>query len=368
LSVSTGGINNGITKYVAEHSSSQKKINLYLKSSVWIVGAFTLLSSLTLIFGSKYFATIVLNDSKYQSIIIIFGLTLWLYAINNILLSILNGYKQFELFVKINVVSSIVSLLFTCILSYFYGVYGALLSSVTYQSVVVIITFYLCIKSKWFVSTNFFGRFSFLASKRLAHYSVMTLVSAATAPVGQLLIRSRITEKASLIDAGIWEGITKISGMYLMVITTSLSIYYLPRFSEIIDKNDLRKEIMSAFKLIIPLLLVISILLLLTNKWIILILFNKDFNSMTDLFPFQLLGDFFKIASWILSFQMVAKSMTKMYITTEIFTNTIFVLFSFYFIDKLGVYGATVGYALTYIIYFILMLFLFRKLMFKQSL
>jgi len=367
LSLSTGGISNGITKYVAQHQESQKKVNLYLQTSVWIIGIFTLISSLILIFGSGYFSQLILKSDKYQSVILIFGITLILYSLNNLLLSVLNGYKHFKLYIRINIAGSIVSLIFSAVLAYFYGVYGALLASVTYQSVVLIVTFISCLKSKWFTIESFFGRFSKFSATRLAHYSLMTLVSAATVPVSQLMIRSKIVEKASLHDAGIWEGINKISGMYLMVITTSLAIYYLPRFSEIVKQSELRKEIMSAYRLLIPTLIVISLTVFFLQKWLILILFNSDFLSMRQLFPFQLIGDFFKVASWILSFQMVAKSMSKLYVITEIITISVLVISSFLLINHYGVYGATVSYAITYIFYFILMVIVFRKLIFNKE-
>ncbi|WP_231427791.1 O-antigen translocase [Pedobacter sp. Leaf250] len=367
LSLSTGGINSGVTKYVAQHQNSPKKIELYLQTSVWITIICTIIGSIVLILGSGYFSHLILNDTKFQSIIIVFGITLILYAANNLLLSVLNGYKHFKLYVRINMLGSILSLLFSAILAYFYGIYGALLASITYQSVVFIVTFLYCLKCKWFTIKSFFGRFSKFAGIRLAHYSAMALVSAATVPVSQLIVRSRIVQHASLHDAGIWEGVNKISGMYLMVITTSLAIYYLPRFSELVKHSELRREVISAYRLIIPILVIISLSIFFLQKWIILILFNSEFLSMKELFPFQLIGDFFKIAGWILSFQMVAKSMSKMYVITELLSSVCFVVISFLLVNRYGVYGATVSYAITYIFYFILMVMIFRKLIFNRE-
>ena len=81
----------------------------------------------------------------------------------------------------------------------------------------------------------------------------MALVSAIVVPVSQLIIRSYIKNHESITSAGLWEGINRISIMYLLVITTSLSVYYLPRLAELRNKNELRKEIFSVYKLIIPL-------------------------------------------------------------------------------------------------------------------
>jgi PST family polysaccharide transporter len=89
---------------------------------------------------------------------------------------------------------------------------------------------------------------------------------------------------------------------------------------------------------------------------------------MKNLFFWQLLGDFFKIMSWILAFLMVAKSMTKVYIITEILFSALLVGLSYYLIDRNGVIGATQSYCLNYFIYFVVMVIIFRKLLFKPNL
>ena len=50
----------------------------------------------------------------------------------------------------------------------------------------------------------------------------------------------------------------------------------------------------------------------------ILILFTEEFMPMSDLFFYQLIGDIFKIASWLLGYLMIAKAMTRIFIITEI--------------------------------------------------
>lgn len=366
LSISTGGLNNGITKYVAENAGSSHEINIYLKTSLWIISILSLLCGFTLIFGAGYFSVLILHDVKYRLVMIIFGFSISFYALNNYLVAIINGFKQFKIFVKVNIIGSILSLTFTVILSYFYGIIGALIAAVTFQSVIFAFTLYKCYQCDWFKRENFIGKFDKIAGKKLAHYSLMSLVSAATVPVSQIYVRSFLTEKTSLTEAGIWEGMNRISGMYLMVIGTSLSIYYLPRLAEIKDRKNLRIEILSLYKMLIPLLVIITISIYFCRDYIVEILFNSDFKSMNDLFLYQLIGDFFKLASWILSFVMVAKSMTLHYVSTEVIFSISFALLAVFFINKNGSVGATIAFAVNYFIYFIAMIFIFKKLLFSK--
>ena len=103
----------------------------------------------------------------------------------------------------------------------------------------------------------------------------------------------------------------KLSSMYLMVITSSLGIYFLPKLSELKTDKELRKEILKAYKIILPILIVGLIFIYFLRAFVVGILFSSDFSPMISLFGYQLIGDFFKIAAWILAFNMVAKSMTK---------------------------------------------------------
>ena len=196
---------------------------------------------------------------------------------------------------------------------------------------------------------------------------MMALVSAVVVPVSQLIIRSYIRKNEGIINAGLWEGINRISAMYLLVITTSLSVYYLPRLAELRSKQELRREISSVYKLIIPLLIAATIVIYILRKFIIQLLFTREFAGMKDLFGFQLIGDIFKMAGWILGYLMIAKAMTKTYITMEFVSYSGQVLFSCGFVVLYGTVGATIGYAVGNLLYFVIMIIIFRKVLFNYE-
>lgn len=73
------------------------------------------------------------------------------------------------------------------------------------------------------------------------HYTLMALTTAATVPVSQMLLRGYVISEISPVEAGWWEGMNRISHMYLMVITSSFSVYYLPRLSELKDSVEIKQ-------------------------------------------------------------------------------------------------------------------------------
>lgn len=364
LAWSSGGINNGITKYLAQYSASPKKTTVYLKTSIWIVSILSIFFCIILIIGSKYFAYLILKDTKYQSIFIVFGVSIILYSFNNLLISILNGYKQYQQYIKVNISGSIIGVIFTVLLTYYFNLYGALLAAITYQSIVFFVTLFLCRNAIWMKKSKLIGRFSFLAAKNLGKYSIMALVSAIVVPSSQIIIRNLIIKFNSLETAGIWEGINRISAMYLMVVTTSLSVYYLPKLSELLGSGEIKNEIFKLYKIFLPFVLIANVLIYMVRDNIVIILFSKEFSSMKDYFFFQLLGDFFRIGSFLLAYLMIAKAMMNTYIITEIIFSLSYVFLSYMAVLKYGGIGATIGYSVNYFIYWLVMIILFRKVLF----
>jgi PST family polysaccharide transporter len=87
---------------------------------------------------------------------------------------------------------------------------------------------------------------------------------------------------------------------------------------------------------------------------------------MSDLFFWQLIGDLFKITSFILAYILLAKAMTFHYIISEIIFNILYVILSIVLIGKFGLKGGSFAFAINYFMYLIFMVILFRKLLFKS--
>lgn len=365
MTAACGGINNGVTKYIAEFNESNDKLKKIISTAFNITLFCSLICGIIMIIFHDFFSKFIMLSDEYGFVFLIFGLTISLYALNMLLTSILNGYKEYKKYVLINIVGSIFGLLFTLFFVFTLGLKGALISAVTFQSVILFVSLWMIRKMPWFTKTYFNQKFDREIAHKYFKYTLMSLVSAATVPVSQLLLRGYVISNISSIEAGWWEGMNRISNMYLMVITSSFSVYYLPRLSEIKENIELKTEIFKAYKVIIPFILFGFTFIYLFRFLIIKILFTADFLPMENLFIWQLFGDFFKIASWLLAFLMIAKSMTKAYISTEILFSALFIGLGFIFMHINGVVGITQAYAVTYVLYMFCMIVIFKKLLFK---
>ncbi|MEQ5120361.1 O-antigen translocase [Morganella morganii] len=367
LIAAQGAINNGVVKYSAEYSHDEIKLRELLSTSLKISIVTSLISAAIIVIFSTKLSYFIFSNTDYTYIFILLGVTIFLFTLNSLFLSILNGLKKIYDYIIINITQSIFSLIFTSILIIYFGLSGALVALATNQSIVLIFTIFMLKKNGIINPSAFHSKFSPKIAKKLFSYSAMAIVSVILVPGSQIFIRNYITATQGADYAGYWQGMWYISTMYLMVITTALSTYYLPRLSEIHKFTEIKKEIINGYKILIPIVIGIGFLIYSLRGLIVNLLFSQQFTPMEQLFKWQVIGDIFKIASWLLAYLMVAKSMTFIYIISEItFTCTLIIL-STIMIDSYGIIGATYAYAINYQLYLIFSFFIFLRLKWKNE-
>lgn len=367
LGMANGGISNGITKFVAEYKDNETEIKKYISNALHITLICSLLSAIILIVFSRQLSHLILLEEDFFYVFVVFGITILLFTLNTLIISILNGYKEFKHYVKVNIIGTIFGLLYSTFLVVIWGLPGALINAVTFQSIMLFVTFWMCRKMPWMKREFFIQKINKIVISKYFGYSLMTLTTLALVPTSQIFLRGYVISELSATDAGIWEGLNRISGMYLSVITSAFSIYYLPRMSEISNIKELHIELIRCYKVIVPMLLGISITIFFFKHIILWLLFTPEFYPMEKLFVWQLAGDIIKLSSWLLSYMMVAKARTVMYISTEILYTIAYLAISFVLLRINGIVGLTQGYLLSYCIYFISMIILFRRVIFVKS-
>jgi PST family polysaccharide transporter len=146
-----------------------------------------------------------------------------------------------------------------------------------------------------------------------------------------------------------------------MLITGSLSAYYLPKIAELKNNASLKNEIYLVYKILLPVTLISALLIYLLRESIVAVIFTEDFHDMVNIISWQLAGDFLKIGSWVLSYIMIGRKMVKYYILTELIFSILFILLVKIFINQYGLQGATMAYFANYLIYWIVIAILINK-------
>jgi len=367
LIFANGAINSGVVKYTAEYDGDDIQLKSLFSTSLKISVYCSGIVGLLLIILAPYCSEWLLTSTIYINVIRVLGITIVLYSLNTLLISILNGKGQIKSYTIVNAAGSIIGLIMTVALVYFYKVQGALYSLVLTPSIVFFVTASLIVKTQWFKWDYFKQAFNKTIGKKLSHFSLMALVSAVTVPVAEIVLRNMVIAKVSINSAGYWQGMMKVSDGYLLLITTSLSTYYLPKLSSLKTDEELRKEIYSGYKIIIPAILFGCCAIYFLRFLIIRVLYTSDFLQMESLFIWQLAGDFLKMCAWVLSYLMLAKAMTKAFILTEVIFNVSYVVLGYIFLNLFHLKGVTIAFGVNYLIYLVTMVIIFRKLLFGRK-
>ena len=357
----SGAINTGVTKYTAEYYEDEARQHNVWRTAGTIALAGSLVTAVLISLFNRPLAAWFLKDENYGSVFLWFAATLLLFTFNTLLLAILNGKKEIGRYVLANIASSIFALTVTGLMAVKFGLYGALVALAIYQSITFFITFLICYNAPWFKIRYLFGGIEKQTAFNLGKYAAMALTSAICVPISHILVRDHLGVNFGWSAAGYWEAMWRLSAAYLMLITTTLGVYYLPRLSELKDSNDIKMEIIQGYKIILPVAALSGLIIYLLRDFIIGVLFTKEFAPMRILFGWQMLGDSLKIGSWILAYLMVGKAMFKIFIFSEIVFASGFVVLTWVLTDLIGLEGVAVAHAVNYFIYWLFMAFVIRR-------
>lgn len=350
--LASGAINTGVTKYTAEYYDDASNQHVVWQTAAKIALIGSVFTSLLLALFRRELALVFLDDTSLSGVFLWFAATLILFVMNSLLLAILNGKKEIIRYVFSNIIGSLLALIITALLVIYYNLYGALVALAVYQSVTFFVTGYLCHKAAWFRWSYLIGKLDSKIAKKLLQYALMALVAAICAPGVQVLVRRYIGTQISWGAAGYIEAMWRVSAAYLMIITTTLSVYFIPKLSELSDPKEIKTELINAYKILVPFTMICSTLIYLLRKVLTKYLFTEEFIGMEELFAWQMIGDSIKVCSWILMYLYMAKNFFYLYVFSELFFSATFYLLVVILEQHFGLRSVAIGHAFNYLMYF----------------
>lgn len=353
MTAAQGAINTGVTKYTAEYGKDREKMAVLFSTA----GKISLICSIfvggSIILLSKYASIYFFETIRYEYVFIIFGFTIVLFVINNLLLSIINGLRETKAWIMINIIQSVYSLIFTTLLIFVLGMDGALIALVTNQSVILFVVLWVIRRHKILNLVIFKERFSRTEAKKLSSFALMTIITLASGPTSLVLVRNFITKTEGLEVAGYWQAIWSLSTMALLLFMTVMRIYFLPRLSELDNRSLLRKELVNGIVLFTLVASIGSLIIYIYREWIVIVLFSKDFLPMINLFFWQILGSIVKVIGTFFGILLSAKAKNFRVIIANVLFSFLYVILTYYFYDKMKLDGVVFAFFVTNILYLI---------------
>lgn len=356
-----GGISAAIVKYVAEYRDDPQRLSRLLSAALWYAFcASCLMGALALLLSSQL-ASWLLGDAQYASLIRVLAIAQLGIALINYILAVINGFMDVRRLAFIQVSGSIVGILLMIWLSRWLHLYGALLALVLSQLLWLAVGLPAWWRSAYFRRDMLRMRYDREMTQRLAVFSVMTLTSALLPPLVNIAVRDHLAADFGWQQVGYWQAVSKVSDAYLLFLTTAINIYYLPKLASTHTRAALSLELRHAYRYILPAVVLLAALVYVLREWVTRLLFSADFVAANALYGPQLLGDVIKIASFVLSYLMLAKAMTRLFVISECVFALSYLLLVYLLSARFGLVGAMYAFAANYLLYLIFNVLVARR-------
>ncbi|MEP1489702.1 MAG: oligosaccharide flippase family protein [Algibacter sp.] len=350
-SSSSLGTFNGVLKYVSEFKDDKSKLK-ELFSTVFtflFIGSF--ITSIIIFFSSSFIANTLFGNDEFTSLIKVLALMAPTIGINRVFSGVINGLSEYKKLAKIELSSYLISAVMLVTFLCFFKLEGVLFSIVlTPITQLGIIIYVFGSTLKQYMKFKI-GQVPFL--KEILAFTLMSFVSTVLLNYIELDIRTMISNKISVDEAGYWTAMSFISKNYMAFSSSLFTLYVIPKFSRIYLGQVFVKEVFNIYKTLLPIFGLGMILVYVFRNFVIDIIY-PNFTGMESLFKWQLLGDFVRLATLVISHQFLAKKMVKSFIITELISLALFYSFSKYFVILYGAEGVVMAHFFRYIIYFLI--------------
>jgi PST family polysaccharide transporter len=363
-SIATLGINNLVVKLVVENKNNKKELSIIYSTFFWVFLMISIFLGCIILAFSEFISNFLFFNNSFVIPIQFFGLSLPFVVINVFWIAIYNGLEEFKKIVFIQIISNIFVFGLTALLIWKKNIFGGLLSVALSEFLLVMVTFLFVRRDKSYFQFDLQKVINKKYFDAIMKFSSMALLSAIIVPMTLMLIRNYIVNQYSIEEAGIWDAVNKLSGFYMLIFSSGLSLYYMPKLASLETDEEFKGELKSYFKIFVPLFIIMLISVFLFKGIILDLAFTPEFSKIKGVLIWQLLGDLLRIMTLAFGYQIVVKSMIKKYFIVEITFNLLYLILSYYLVRIFSFEGALQAYFYANLILFILILWMFRKLFF----
>ena len=353
---STLGTFSGVVKYVAEYRQDKPELaKLFSTTTVFILVG-SLVSAIILFFGSSYFSTYLFNSQDYIYVFQLLAVIIPFIAINRVINGIVSGLSDYKRYAKIELISYLLSAIAIVLGLYTLNLKGVIIAIAIAPIIQLVVLGFVFGKTlKTYINFDALT-FSLNYKTELLAFTLMSFLLNFI----ELDIRTLVTDKININEAGYWTAVTFISKNYMVFATGLFTLYVLPKFARINDKNEFKSEVLNIYKTILP-IFGMGMLIVYVLRSIIIEIIYPDFIGMEPLFKWQLLGDFVRLCALVLAHQFLAKRLVKSFVITEIISLGLFFILSKIFIEHYGTEGVVIAHFVRYIIYFVIVIFVIKR-------
>jgi len=317
---------------------------------VWITG---LLGTALTALLSPWLSQITFGNKDYTFAFIWLSVTLLLNQISAGQGVLLRGMRQIRYMAQAGMYGSIIGLLTTVPLYYFYGIKGIVPAIIIAAVTSLFLTWYYA--NKLDIKPIYVSKARTIAEgKGMLKMGFMISLSGLITLGASYIVRIYISKTGGVDQVGLYSAGFAIINTYVGLVFTAMGTDYYPRLSAIAHSNEQSRRVMNqqaeiALLILAPIIMVFLVFI----NWVVIILYSSRFIPVNDMILYAAFGMFFKAASWAIAFIFLAKGASKLFFWNEFIANIyllVFNLIGYYF---WGLTGLGISFLVAYIFYLI---------------
>jgi PST family polysaccharide transporter len=351
--ISGAGIYEGAVKYLTGEFKDRQAFILQACLSLMLIGFF-ISTVLYVVLFDQILDLLQLGKNESDLIPWLTGgivLGLLCFVFHTLMQSFFHGLKSYKIIVQSTLISAVLTLGISVALIYYVNKLGLVLS-VFVPSVILLLTYCFHFHKSWHFGQVLFSKpFRLFIFKPLLSFTVMSAVAAIVFPSVLIAIRSLLVAHTGIELASYWEGYSRLSLFMSSLAISSISLYYLPKLVEANTGQEMLRVVLWGVKFLIALAFPAMLLIFWFGNDIISLIYTSSFLETIFLLKWELTGTFLKLLSFTVSFIMIAKKLTTVFVLSELISGFLFLGLSTLFIDLYGVVGASIAFAGTYFLY-----------------
>ena len=364
--VPSEGVNRSIMKYWSDPQLSKEEKKAVFHTGLWVTIAIYALTFVGLyVWQGDFFFDRFINDLETKDFLLIFIPAILLMLLSGYLNSVILALRKVRVYAIINIIGLI--LLVGVV---YLGIQSdnrdqALLSfSVGYGLMFFCALIYLLIqKSAVGISIGLPQK---KAMGRIFRFLAMALSAIIFGRFLDFMVRDYVIDLYGLERTGLWQAVAKMSTSYLLVFTGTVGVVYYPKMASLIHERSALKAYVLKVMGFVCLVSIIALGVYWLNKEFVLkLFFAEGFEQGAYLVKYQVIGDFFSILSYLLAYLLSARVETTKYIFAQLFSAVIYVGLITVLIDHFNLESLTIAYMFRYIGFFLLLLWMNRRSLFR---
>ena len=317
---------------------------------VWFTG---LLGMGAVIILSPVLSKTTFGNYDYTIPLIILSCTLLIDQLASGQKVVLQGMRRLKELARASAIGVTLGLVFSVPLYYAFGIKG-IVPTLILNSAASFLIFWFFSRKISLPKVELTAKETWAQGKWMVRMGVAMSISAIFSTAISYVIRAFIMRQSGTESVGLYQAGFVIINTYVGMVFTAIGTDFYPRLAAVNQDDSECRRVVSqqgeiAMHILAPLLCVCILLMPIILK----VLYSDKFLEAGPFVLWCCPGMLFKLASWLIAYQFIAKAESRLFIVTEVVSGTIYLALSLIGYYLGGLTGLGIAFTVDYLIYFV---------------